>query len=641
MQYEEIQNRKLISAYGGVGSIIETRQGAIKIEEFNKWPFFQTNRHFDSENHISDPRFLARLRTYFTKLKELIRLPENQLNQGFTPENKKDLVSASYFPKWMYCTSCHTFDDYDSWRINWDNTVKDINKDNFHPPKCYKCYADTKKKGQFYDLEQVRFIMTSPNGNIADISWKHWVMRNPVMEHSEQKEDQENNEEDETDSNQILLNLNEIHIPEKLELKYRISSRFGDLKGIRIEANDNGKQIASTTLASIFNLRIWENQHPDITKTNGNAQLKTVLRSSNSVYYPNITQSIYLPDKNTIDGVICEKIKKKYERGRDLKSIREDLEDDGTQLSENIIQSIIDNNFQPILNPALSEEQYRWEEYNFIIGKEDFREKDFIFQKVSRDLFSIDQISNIYRIDRLKVTSVQTAYTRQKPIDKDVYLDENLEGEVQRKYTSNYGIKTHYLPAYESYGEGIFFDLDEKILKEWENGREVKEIASYLQINFNNSFLSQGRYKSINSRFILIHTLSHLIIKELEFTCGYPAASLQERLYVSDKMQGVLIYTVAGAEGSYGGLVSLCKSEKIGSLIQSALHRALDCASDPICYQTDQQGQGTAGLNLAACYSCALLPETSCEEFNSFLDRKLVIDKNIGYIKRVKTVENN
>ena len=119
------------------------------------------------------------------------------------------------------------------------------------------------------------------------------------------------------------------------------------------------------------------------------------------------------------------------------------------------------------------------------------------------------------------------------------------------------------------------------------------------------------------------------------------AASLQERLYVSDKMQGVLIYTVAGAEGSYGGLVSLCKSEKIGSLIQSALHRALDCASDPICYQTDQQGQGTAGLNLAACYSCALLPETSCEEFNSFLDRKLVIDKNIGYIKRVKTVENN
>lgn len=131
MQYEEIQNRKLISAYGGVGSIIETRQGAIKIEEFNKWPFFQTNRHFDSENHISDPRFLARLRTYFTKLKELIRLPENQLNQGFTPENKKDLVSASYFPKWMYCTSCHTFDDYDSWRINWDNTVKDINKDNF------------------------------------------------------------------------------------------------------------------------------------------------------------------------------------------------------------------------------------------------------------------------------------------------------------------------------------------------------------------------------------------------------------------------------------------------------------------------------------------------------------------------------
>ncbi|RLD53507.1 MAG: hypothetical protein DRJ01_19285, partial [Bacteroidetes bacterium] len=118
----------------------------------------------------------------------------------------------------------------------------------------------------------------------------------------------------------------------------------------------------------------------------------------------------------------------------------------------------------------------------------------------------------------------------------------------------------------------------------------------------------------------------------LEFLCGYPAASLQERLYVNKEMQGVLIYTVAGAEGSFGGLVSLCKSKSIGELIKSALHRAKDCASDPICYHTDKQGQGTAGLNLAACYSCALLPETSCEEFNSFLDRKLVVDKKIGFI---------
>jgi hypothetical protein len=44
-------------------------------------------------------------------------------------------------------------------------------------------------------------------------------------------------------------------------------------------------------------------------------------------------------------------------------------------------------------------------------------------------------------------------------------------------------------------------------------------------------------------------------------------------------------------------------------------------------------GQGVGGLNMAACYSCSLLPETSCEEFNSFLDRGLLIDIDNGFFK--------
>ena len=46
-QYEQIQTRKIISAYGGVGSIIETRDGAILIEDFNKWPYFQNEEDFE------------------------------------------------------------------------------------------------------------------------------------------------------------------------------------------------------------------------------------------------------------------------------------------------------------------------------------------------------------------------------------------------------------------------------------------------------------------------------------------------------------------------------------------------------------------------------------------------------------------
>ena len=57
----------------------------------------------------------------------------------------------------------------------------------------------------------------------------------------------------------------------------------------------------------------------------------------------------------------------------------------------------------------------------------------------------------------------------------------------------------------------------------------------------------------------LVHTFSHLIMRELEFRCGYPTASLSERIFVSNdenyKMYGCLIYTAEGAEGSMGGLI--------------------------------------------------------------------------------------
>ena len=50
-QFEQIQTRKAISSYGGVGSIIETRDGSILIDNFNEWPFFQTiNGKFEEHN---------------------------------------------------------------------------------------------------------------------------------------------------------------------------------------------------------------------------------------------------------------------------------------------------------------------------------------------------------------------------------------------------------------------------------------------------------------------------------------------------------------------------------------------------------------------------------------------------------------
>lgn len=64
-----------------------------------------------------------------------------------------------------------------------------------------------------------------------------------------------------------------------------------------------------------------------------------------------------------------------------------------------------------------------------------------------------------------------------------------------------------------------------------------------------------------------------------------------------------------------------------------AMQYAELCSNDPVCISS--VGQGREALNLAACHTCGLLPETSCEDFNVFLDRALVTgtfeNKEIGF----------
>ena len=153
--------------------------------------------------------------------------------------------------------------------------------------------------------------------------------------------------------------------------------------------------------------------------------------------------------------------------------------------------------------------------------------------------------------------------------------------------------------------------------------------------SFNGSSIRQ-KIRVSGARYLLVHTFSHLIMRELEFTCGYPTASLKERLYIAPDMAGVLIYTAEGSEGSMGGLIWQTDPEKMELLLKSALERAEDCSSDPLCWESE--GQGLFNLNLAACFSCALVAETACEERNLALDRQVLIHPTIGYFNRKQTL---
>jgi hypothetical protein len=83
----------------------------------------------------------------------------------------------------------------------------------------------------------------------------------------------------------------------------------------------------------------------------------------------------------------------------------------------------------------------------------------------------------------------------------------------------------------------------------------------------------------------------------------------------------------------------MAREDNLGSVFRSAISDARWCSTDPVCMDAGERGQGPDSCNLAACHGCALLPETSCEEFNRFLDRGLVVGTlklpELGFFSRM------
>ena len=148
---------------------------------------------------------------------------------------------------------------------------------------------------------------------------------------------------------------------------------------------------------------------------------------------------------------------------------------------------------------------------------------------------------------------------------------------------------------------------------------------------------------SFSETYVLLHTFAHLFIREISNICGYRAASIREKIYseMDDKneikMCGVLIYVSSSdCDSSLGGLISVADDEEMFERIMDCmLERASWCSGDPLCISATKQGY--KNLNYAACHDCTLLPETSCECFNCFLDRAAIVglpdNPDLGFFK--------
>ena len=301
---------------------------------------------------------------------------------------------------------------------------------------------------------------------------------------------------------------------------------------------------------------------------------QAVVRGGSNLYFAVTTSSIYIPifikvvyDQVRNAEIAVKTIIPNIGYPAIVQAVFNILQKQGVNLEIGVVDYL--------LKPYENISDYREQEYSFFTTVNNIVDEDLVLIQSNWPPDNrLNFISSIYSLKKLKESVVQTGYKR-------------ISQDGNERLTSTQGIiDVRYIPGVSSYGEGIFFVFD------------------------------LGKFQNIvdaNKETILV-TFSNIVMKELEFECGYALTSLKQRLYIiKDRNQlitaiGVLIYSINGSDGSYGGLISLVP-DGIQHIVENALERAKDCPHDPVC-----KSEG------GHCFACTELPETSNDwEYSAIL----------------------
>lgn len=558
-------------------------------------------------------------------------------------EDNNSRVAYVRFPEWYFCPKCRRFQPISEWVAEYRKTRAEKAAFDPHMIKHMRCPRCSQ------DLVVTRIVTACENGHIDDFPWVKWVhCRNiggpkPVCRepHLTFRQGAGNSE-----------GMDDLVIHCSCGCRATLRNAF-DPDIFR----ELDKKYAGEYHFSCSGRHPWKHSHEACT-----LYPKTIQRGSSTSYFPVKISSLVIPPYSNLLTTKIESSKAFAECKTAISSLVSVVSE---EMRPAIIASLLQQNCEKIAlevsapkdkvlailqrkwmsadeeNQSTGGVKYRAEEYDALKGAivcetDDYG--DFVREDTDIAQYGLPFLKGISLIHKIREVQALTGFTRLKPPEKNEISDQS---DIQASNIVCIKEKeTKWYPAYQVRGEGIFIEFDEAQIHAWaEANPEVISRAEQLTENYKKTFYGAAKPRTVTPKFLLLHTVSHLLIKQMSFECGYNIASLKERLYCSEKedgaeMAGILIYTASGdAEGTLGGLVRQGRPDVFPSVFAKAIRAAAFCSNDPVCSLSS--GQGRDSLNLAACYSCSLIPETSCEEFNTLLDRGVVVgtfeDSSFGF----------
>lgn len=506
-------------------------------------------------------------------------------------------LPAVRFPKWLQCPKCHVIGPAANW------TYEDAKADRW----CPACTGPRGPRGRVY-VVPVRFVVACDHGHIDDFPWNMWAQHKAEC----------------TQRNRL-----------------RLVQDAAGLAGLNLECCGCGmkRSMSQAFERSLLDSLTCSGRRPWLRgdRETCDRRIQTVQRGASNLYFPVEASSLLIPPWDDdveerlgpywpdVLDVIPEKreayVARLIERRRI--TIPPDTAPDLFARKAAAQAAKRDGNRTTDLRGE------EWEQFAFGGGAPS-REFEVHPETVPSEI--VTHVSHVVRAVRLREIRALRGFTRITPPGP------SLEGEGAHLAAIS-RTPFPWLPAVEVRGEGVFLSLAEPRVAAWESLSGVQARATRL----NHARRDEHRSRfgpdvelppDLPARYLLVHALAHALMRQLSLECGYSTASLRERLYAGAGMAGLMIYTsTTDADGTLGGLQRQGEAARIARTLRDAIEAQRWCSSDPLCIRDLMMVSNAS--NLAACHACLLAPETSCEEFNRYLDRALLVgtpeDPSIGF----------
>jgi hypothetical protein len=583
----ELRPSQFITTFGP-GSIVDLPDYSIIMGGIDKWDSFDVSK----SKTIEENRLKKKL-----NIQQIKSIPISDSKEFGT-------IPAYRFPEYHVCPRCRKIGKYSGRDFVEEEGVLYCKNPDVDGEPCDKVKT-----------HPVRFIVTCKKGHIDDFPWGKYV-------HKKGKYD--------TKSCKLYL-LDE--------------GETGSLKDLVVYCKScNQKRSVSEAFSNNKILGKCSGRRPwlrDFEKDCQNDK-ELLLRGASNIYFSSIESSIVIPKALQQEGIeeyIKENINLSDEKlinNRELFDFFMERQPDINRLGLDKVWDIV----QRLKNGKESDDvDLRTPEYNALLTEHhNYEEIDFETEPEEVPERFKQYISDLVRVKRLKEVMVLKGFTRIHPLpdltarlsgEANNLNDDTQSGSDQVELAPLSATPLPFLPGVETYGEGIFLTINQENLQSWE--KDHKDYGAGMAAAHKKLFLERKVPENEippfpGLRYVLLHTLSHALIRELTMHSGYSSSALKERIYSNPEkgMAGILIYTATvDSEGSLGGLVELGTKDKFESILARTLSAARYCSGDPQCAEKDVNI--LKDVNGAACHSCMLSAETSCEKSNRYLDRSLLV----------------